>query len=986
MWKQKVGWCIAIIAILSISYISVKDINPEYVEKKATDGLIDLSMLSKDKKIVSLTGEWKFYPNYFVDPLIFQEKAINQIVPGKWNLDVQFATYQLKILLPGHFSEVGFRIRNIWSAHNIYINGEKLSEVGRISESKKDTSPQNPSYEFYFKPKAKELLITIHVSNFYNARSGIVFPIDFGDAVKIKEDVQEDIGIEWIAISMLLIFSIFHLTIFLLRKREDAYFYSGSYFFSLALMVMTRGERILLRKIPDFPFEFYFRLQDSVTFFSSFLISVFLIKIVPSIMDKKQMICTLAPIIIYTVATILLPARSLSNFQTISFYYMNILLLGIISRIIWLIRNKEWIIPKNEIIILNFMLLFLFVFSYSGTIEQLFLSGRNIFNRLGLIGFIIMMNVFLATRLINRTQETEALNKKLEKANLAKESFINVTTQELKNPLYHAINLIKSIQIDVEKEKSLKRLYIIEQLMERLLYLTNDLQDFTKIRFQDYSFHIQPTNIRMIVCHVAKLMDYSFSKKKIVFREYISYKLHVLGDENRLGQVCYRILEECKNFSIAGNIIVYAKHTNHNVYLNFKATGNRTSVYKNQTSEVGLILAKELIKQMNGYLNVKLLNNGIFIEVKLPFSGYREPNYVSKLQYNPMSFSDLTIQHPQKILIVEDDVFHAAVLESLLSDAYTVINAYSAQEAVSILSHIEDFTLVLIDELMPGIDGIELVSQIRKTASLIELPIVMMTLNNYPTNLDVFFAAGANDYIVKPVTKQVLLSKINTVEKMNSALKTAVENQMAFLQAQIKPHFLYNAFSSIISFCYTDGERAAHLLTMLSYYLRYILELGENGKTLSLQTELEIIEAYVEIEKARFGKRLIVSYEIDPSLNLNQVHIPGLLIQPLVENAIRHGIFEKEGNGHVQISVFRVEDSLLIQVKDDGIGMSDLKLKELLESNNKNKGIGFSNVLQRVHKISKGGLKIYSVEGQETTMSIMIQLEEENYVENDSYR
>ncbi|KAB2439668.1 histidine kinase [Bacillus luti] len=983
MWKQQVAWCLAVIAIVLITYISLKDSTKEYLEKEATNGLIDLSMLSKDKKIVSLNGEWRLIPNYFANPLFFQEKAINKNVFTSWNLNTQFATYQLKIILPEHFYEVGFRIRNIWSAHTIYINGERLSEVGKIGKSKKDTSPQNPSYEFYFKPKAKELLVTIHVANFYNARNGIVFPIDFGDAKTLKEAVQEDIGIEWIAISMLLIFSIFHLTIFLLRKEDDSYFYSGSYFFSLALMIMTRGERVLLRLIPNFPFEFYFRLQDSVTIFSSFFISVFLIKIVPSIMNKKQMLFTLAPIIIYTIAIILFPARTLSNFQTISFYYVNILLLGIISRIIWLIRNKEWIIPKNEIIILNFMLLFLFIFSYSGTIEQLFLSGRNIFNRLGLIGFIIMMNIFLAARLINRTQEAETLNTQLERANLAKESFIDITTQELKIPLYHAINLIKSVQIDVEKEKSLKRLYIVEQLMERLLYLTNDLQDFTKIRFQDYSFHIQSTNIRMIVCHIAKLMDYSFSKKKIVFRECISHNLYVLGDENRLGQVFYRILEECKKFSTNGKIIVYAKHTNDHVHITFKVTGKRTLIYKNQTSEVGLILAKELIKQMNGHLNVELLKNGIVIEVKLPFSEYRDSNSV--LQYNSMCFSDLTIQHPQKILIVEDDVFHAAVLESLLSDSYTVINTYSAQEAVSILSQ-EDFTLVLIDELMPGIDGIELVRQIRKTASLIELPIVMMTLNNYPTNLDVFFAAGANDYIVKPVTKQVLLAKLNTVEKMNSSLKTAIENEMAFLQAQIKPHFLYNAFSSIISFCYTDGERAAHLLTMLSYYLRYILELGENGHALSLQKELEIIKAYVEIEKARFGKRLTISYEIDPSLNLNQIHIPSLLIQPLVENAIRHGIFEKEGNGHVQISIFRIKDSLLIQVKDDGIGMSDLKLKELLEKDNKHRGIGFANVLQRVHKISKGGLKIHSVEGQGTTMSIMIQLTEDNYVENDSYR
>ena len=182
----------------------------------------------------------------------------------------------------------------------------------------------------------------------------------------------------------------------------------------------------------------------------------------------------------------------------------------------------------------------------------------------------------------------------------------------------------------------------------------------------------------------------------------------------------------------------------------------------------------------------------------------------------------------------------------------------------------------------------------------------------------------------------------------------AIEYEMAFLQTQIKPHFLYNALSNIISFCYTDGERAAYLLTMLSSFLRYIFETSRDGQFSSLQKELEIIEAYVEVEKARFGERLTFAYDIDPSIAVENVLIPSLLIQPLVENAIRHGLFNKDGPGHVQVTISLQGQLLSIQVSDDGIGMSTEQYAQLMGGTTSNVGIGFTNVRRRVHDLTQG--------------------------------
>ena len=974
MWKRILGWLITLCIVIAIIYMNFGDQDTSLVKTHAKKGIMDLSSLSEESKLLSLSGEWKFIPNNFVNPKKFYQNASNQTVPAQWSTNAQYGSYQLLIYLPNHFSKVGFRVRNIWSAHKIFVNGEKVSEIGHIGTSKKTTVPKNPSYEFYLEPKTKKVLVTIYVANYYNARGGIVFPIDFGDAQAMKKDVDDDFRIEWTAVLLLLIISTFHLSIYLLRKKDDAYFYSGLYFLSLSLVVMTRGERVLLREFPNLPFEFYFRLQDSITYFSSLLLVLFMVRMVPNVMKKRQIVLFCGPLVLYSLAIIVFPARSLSSLQYVFFYYMDLLAFGIIIRLIYLIKKKRWIIPKNETVILSVLLFFIFMFSFSGAFDQLFFTGKNIFNRLGLLGFVITTNAFLGIRFINRTEEAENLNERLEKANVAKDAFLEVTMQELKNPLYDAINLMKSVSHGSDKQKNHTRELIFEQLLERFLYLVNDLQDFTRIRFQDFSFELQSTNISMVVRHVAQLMDFSFSKKQIKFEENIPETLHVLADEKRLAQVFYRILGESLSYAMDGQIYVEAHHDQNVVTIKFKATGDEIHFETEQSNIMGLSMGKELIEKMDGLLQIDKLENGVHFSVKLPFHEYKNTNYLKQetgIETKKWIAASVEGQNQKMALIVEDDPIHAEVLATMLSDRYHVLIAYSAGEALTKLNQESEISLVIVDELMPVVDGIELTKRIRQKASLIELPIIITTRVDYPSNLEAIFSAGANDYLIKPVTKETFLARLSAIEQTIRAINQSIENEMAYLQAQIKPHFLYNALSSIISFCYTDGERAAHLLTMLSSYLRYIFEAGKEGNETSLQKELEIIEAYVEVEKARFGQRLSYSCDIEKSIDSHKIMIPSLLLQPLVENAIRHGLFEKEGNGNVQLTISNKDQLLFIQVIDNGVGMSKGQCEQLIEGTMPSRGIGFTNVLRRVQELSNGHLTIDSTIGEGTTLTLM---------------
>lgn len=147
-----------------------------------------------------------------------------------------------------------------------------------------------------------------------------------------------------------------------------------------------------------------------------------------------------------------------------------------------------------------------------------------------------------------------------------------------------------------------------------------------------------------------------------------------------------------------------------------------------------------------------------------------------------------------------------------------------------------------------------------------------------------------------------------------------VNTELAFFQAQIKPHFLFNTINTIISISRYDADKARELLASLSSYLRKSFDLKELDQTVPLKDEIELAKAYVEISKARFEDMLEVVFRVEAPM---EARVPILMLQPIVENAIIHGVLPKEGGGQVEIVVEERDGGILFRVKDDGVGMAD---------------------------------------------------------------
>ena len=145
--------------------------------------------------------------------------------------------------------------------------------------------------------------------------------------------------------------------------------------------------------------------------------------------------------------------------------------------------------------------------------------------------------------------------------------------------------------------------------------------------------------------------------------------------------------------------------------------------------------------------------------------------------------------------------------------------------------------------------------------------------------------------------------------------------ELAALEAKINPHFLYNSLNSIASLVHENPDKAEHMVMNLSKFYRF--STGRNNEYFdSLENELEIVQTYLEIEKVRFDERLVYSV-VYQNEALKNCQIPRFLIQPIVENAIKHGISKLAENGVVEINISEVKDNLIIKIHDNGVPFPD---------------------------------------------------------------
>lgn len=204
----------------------------------------------------------------------------------------------------------------------------------------------------------------------------------------------------------------------------------------------------------------------------------------------------------------------------------------------------------------------------------------------------------------------------------------------------------------------------------------------------------------------------------------------------------------------------------------------------------------------------------------------------------------------------------------------------------------------------------------------------------------------------RDVNKQLLLRE-----------QKLADNRIAIAISQIQPHFIYNALSSIGELCIKDPKLAETVIFRFAKYLRVNMDSISRRNPVRFKDELDYVKTYLWIEKLRFGENLEITYDIQE----NDFLIPAISVQPIVENAVRHGMMGKEDVCHIRISTRRTEKGIKVEISDDGIGFDP---KAQVQDGRSH--VGITNVRSRLETMVNGTLDIQSTSGKGTVVMIRI--------------
>lgn len=989
----------------------------------AHKGVLDLRGLGlPERGMAQLSGDWEFVPDKLLepgDPIFGQPgEAIYLATPWTWrgkhdNGGVTAkgsGTYRLQVLVPEQAAIYGIKITNIRMAHKLYINGRLEGGSGTPAYTREEHRPGNTPYTVFFPSDTGEIEIVIQVSNHVFFNGGIARPILFGAQKDVMTQTALSLGGDLACVMIFTLVGLHQLLQYLPRREERSYLYCGLFLLLIAIGQAMQDEKIAQRLLPQVPFDVMYKLLDMTIILSS-LVAVLLFSSLNSrMMSKRAQTLLILPLVACVAVIPVIPYYAFNDIKLYVMFYLAFVELCMMAGLARLYAHRQkGSYESKELLLFIAAVGCLLIYLVADSLAKESMMSSDFIGKMGALLFTILMNILLAFRFARTMEKTKKLTRQLEASNQAKDEFLIMTSHEIRTPLNAIMNITSHLLDDGEDALSAKQqqdLWLVRDTSVKLTMLMQDLIDVTRLRHGEMMMQITSVNVRSVAKLVLDILQFELAGKKVLLQNAIPDGLWVRADENRLRQVLYNLVHNAIKNTEAGSVTLGSSVTGGEALLTVEDTGSGIAPDKQRRlleredpfgydspdggytgMGIGLYICRKLAEGMNGALSIDWSEpgKGTRMRISLPVEqtaasamedgGGAFPRRHSLSILEPL---EIVGEYKETILIVDDEPSNIYTLLNILRrHPYNLLSALSAKEALAQIARHPEIDLVILDVMMPEMSGIELCRMLREQHSILSLPILFATAKDRSQDVALGFAAGANDYVTKPFEGETMVARIQNLLAMKSSFQEAIRNELAFHQAQIKPHFLYNALSSVISFCYTDGERAAYLLSRLSQYLRYILDVDSHELLVPLSRELELIEAYVDIERARFDDRF--EFVSHVAKGLEEFPIPSLCIQPFVENAIRHGFFDQDGRGTVSLTVERDEEGVRVTVLDDGAGIPHDILIRLTgaERPGDGVGIGILNIRRRLETIRGATLEVASEPGRGTKIVMRLPRNEE---------
>lgn len=1008
-----------------VPYASINTKHQTADHFRVQQGVMNLAEWQPDQiNILKLDGEWEFYWNKLLSPADFHELTHAQLirdrefqrVPAQWNGSNNtigdplpaygMATYRMVLTNLPESGLYALKKSNIRFASRIYINGQLLLSDGLSADDTPSYQPGNRPQLGTFHAEAGSIEIIVHAANYDYINSGIVVSLLFGKEAALLEQQRMKMAREFGLLAILGTLTLFYIVSFLAAFAYRIRDYSLLILALICILVCVyhslMGERLLYYMLERVSFETLYKLKDIISLVACIALAYFFQQRQESPLIRKVTQIVSAVLAIFA---LVVPFVSIKFYTDVQFHVVvmyQLLLFWLLARAaIRYVRFTDAVRWKPFLHFLSILLINLY--AIDTILFAININNSQWLGQIYVIAFNIIMLFLIILRFFEAYTTIDEMKNELLRLDKLKDDFLSNTSHELRTPLNAIVNISESLLKGVDGQVNDAQAYnlaIVISSGRRLTKLVNELLDYYKLKHGDIALQQSDIDVRGYVETVLRMHRFLMANERTVLVNAVPEHLPpAYADGNRLVQILHNLIGNAVKFCEDGTVQVEAEAVDGWIEIRVSDTGDgiepqmQERIFKDYEqgansrasqyggTGLGLSITKRLVELHGGTIRVQSSpGQGATFIFTLPAAapnrdrtgiaprGEQERIVTAILQGEFPLMINGAVHEP--ILVVDDD---PANLQSMINlfklEDRSIVVVNRGEMALEAVVR-QDFFLVILDITMPGMSGFEVLRQIRERFSLFELPVLMVTARNRSEDIRMAMELGANDFVAKPFQSEELLARVRSLTKLKSSVKLARDAEIAFLRSQIKPHFLYNALTAIAEICVTDSRQAEEVTLQLSRYLRNSFDFKQLDSLTTLASELELVKSYVGIEKARFGTRLEVEYEVDADPRLL---IPPLIIQPLVENAIRHGVMSHFDGGKVTITVkSHTAGDVTIRIVDNGCGMSPQKLSMVLNPASAEMGIGLWNIKQRLKLVYGRELRIESKEGEGTLIEVTL--------------
>lgn len=753
---------------------------------------------SLDGAIYELNGEWEFVPGRLLSPSQFEAAAPQLLrLPGSWReLDgelfsetPQVGSYRLRVSGLSGAAYAALGLPPLRSAGRIWVNGEELETPAEPATSRAAEIPLSYRlFRVFPVPASGEWEILIQVSSFHHSVGGIwEGPILLGDSSRVGRWTELLSVSNLIHLTILLVAAILVFLLASFGRRRDHLAFALFIFFALLRSLVT-GQKILMQLFPELPPELFLWIEYLSLPAAGAALFLFL-------WDRYQKGVRRWPLYLYSgLMGALVPALLFLSPAWLPYLLLvHLLASAALFGYLWP-KLFAYLRAGNGgagLHLLGTLLLFLFGINdyllYFGYIKSIYLLP---------LGLLILVFTHLLAQLLAVEHEFDKirnLHDHMRQADRLKDQFLANTSHELRTPIHGIVGLAESMlrgSMGELNEDQSSTLSLVVSSGLRLSAMVNDILDFSKLREGGIKLQLAEVDIYQSCTVVNAMCKPLVLGKPIALENQLEpHALFIRGDESRVEQILYNLVSTAIKFTEEGSIKISAEENDELIFIRVEADGmtlssealekvfiayetdNLSLIEGYQGTGMGLAITKSLIELHGGEVSFASDEEGyVAFTFSLPkASAVQRLEREEEFDISLDALANLESLHEDNneigrfsVLVADDNPVNLQVMKNQLSgNEFRVTAVLNGREALQRMEE-HEFDLVLLDIMMPGIDGYEVCRRIRERYSPTELPIILVTAKSEVMDMEEGLKAGANDFLAKPYTQEEFLARVRT--------------------------------------------------------------------------------------------------------------------------------------------------------------------------------------------------------------------------------